>query len=82
MKVTAKITSAQLHETAQCTLTQLNALQGTFAVLSEQLLAYPSQQKHASNCFYKLNVYKKDIADFCDMLVDLLEIVEEQEKSK
>ena len=82
MTVTAKITSSQLRETAQDTLAQLNTLQGMFAVLSEQLLAYPSQQKEASDCFHTLGVYKKGIADFCDTLVVLLEIVEEQEKHK
>lgn len=82
MKVTAKITSAQLRETAQYTLTQLNALQGTFAVLSEQLLPHTSEQQQASQGVHIIGTHKTEIANFCEMLVVLLEIDEDRERNK
>ena len=82
MTITAKITSSQLHKTAQDTLAQLNTLQGLLAVLSEQLLPNTSEQQQASQGVQIIGTHKKEIANFCGMLVVLLEIDEERERNK
>lgn len=80
--VTANIEVVSLRRMAEDTIGHLNVLQGLFAVMEAQFVAYPNSQDRMRKCFDELNVYKKRIAEICDISVELLRSIDELERNK